>query len=157
MPRLVFVNRFYRPDQSGTARMLAGIATGLAEAGHDVTVITSRQLRTSVPDVKGQLAAEESLDGVQVVRVQGAANGGVGALSRLADYLRFHLLATWLALRVVRSGDVLIAKTDPPLLCVPMALVARVRRAVLINWTQDLFPEVAVATGLISKRSVFTR
>jgi glycosyltransferase involved in cell wall biosynthesis len=36
-----------------------------------------------------------------------------------------------------------IAETDPPLLSVPSALVVRLKRARLVNWTQDLFPEIA--------------
>jgi len=36
-----------------------------------------------------------------------------------------------------------VAKTDPPLVSIPVAAVARLKGAVLINWLQDLFPEVA--------------
>ena len=38
--------------------------------------------------------------------------------------------------------------TDPPLLSIPLALVARWRKAVLVNWLQDLYPEVAIALGV---------
>jgi len=40
-----------------------------------------------------------------------------------------------------------VAKTDPPLISVPAALVCRWRGARLVNWLQDLFPEVAQAAG----------
>ena len=45
MARLLFVNRFYLPDQSATARMLSGVAIGLADAGHEVCVLTSIQVK----------------------------------------------------------------------------------------------------------------
>jgi colanic acid biosynthesis glycosyl transferase WcaI len=40
-----------------------------------------------------------------------------------------------------------VAKTDPPLIVVVAAIVAKIRGAKLINWIQDLFPEVAGALG----------
>jgi glycosyltransferase involved in cell wall biosynthesis len=46
-------------------------------------------------------------------------------------------------LMIVRSGDVLVVKTDPPLLSVCGALAARLRSATLVNWLQDIFPEIA--------------
>lgn len=41
-----------------------------------------------------------------------------------------------------------MAKTDPPLISVPAAVVARLKGARLVNWCQDLFPETAAALGL---------
>ena len=51
-------------------------------------------------------------------------------------------------LRLARSGDVIIAKTDPPMLSVIAAPIARLKGAKLVNWLQDLFPEVAEAVGV---------
>ena len=45
--------------------------------------------------------------------------------------------------RSVKRGDIVIAMTDPPLLSVIAAPIAKLRRARLVNWLQDLFPEVA--------------
>jgi len=45
-------------------------------------------------------------------------------------------------------GAVIIAKTDPPLISIVGAWVSRIRGAVLINWIQDLFPEVAAALAV---------
>ena len=46
---------------------------------------------------------------------------------------------------MVRAGDIVVAKTDPPLISVCVSAVCQLRRAVLINWLQDIFPEVASA------------
>ena len=64
------------------------------------------------------------------------------------DYLSFYptmALALW---RLARRGDVVIAKTDPPLLSVVAAPVAALKGARLVNWLQDLYPEVAAALGM---------
>jgi glycosyltransferase involved in cell wall biosynthesis len=44
---------------------------------------------------------------------------------------------------LVRRGDVVVAMTDPPLISVPSSLIARLKGARMVNWLQDIFPEVA--------------
>ncbi|HBH80179.1 MAG TPA: glycosyltransferase WbuB, partial [Nitrospira sp.] len=51
----------------------------------------------------------------------------------------------WRLLRLIRQGDVVVAKTDPPMMSVPAAWAVRLRGGVLVNWVQDLFPEVATS------------
>jgi glycosyltransferase involved in cell wall biosynthesis len=62
--------------------------------------------------------------------------------------LTFYLSAAWRLFRLLRRGDVVVAKTDPPLISVPVGWVAGLRGARLVNWLQDLFPEVAAALGI---------
>ena len=64
-------------------------------------------------------------------------------IGRSLEYLSFYLSSGLCLLRLARRGDVIVAKTDPPLLSILAAAVARIRGARLINWLQDLFPEVA--------------
>lgn len=55
---------------------------------------------------------------------------------------------------MLRVGDLVIAKTDPPLLSVVSLVAARVRGAAQINWLQDLFPEVASNLGVWGVRFI---
>jgi glycosyltransferase involved in cell wall biosynthesis len=48
---------------------------------------------------------------------------------------------------LLRRGDLLVAKTDPPLLSLLAAPIAKVKRVALINWQQDVFPEIASHLG----------
>lgn len=123
--------------------MLSDLAFHLGEsAGTDVHVITSRQ-RYDDPSV--HLAGRESVDGVEIHRVRGSSFGRSNLIGRLVDYLSFYAGAGWWLWRLVRRGDVVVAKTDPPLISVVAFPVCRLRGAVLVNWLQDLFPEVAGA------------
>ena len=45
--RLVFVNRFYWPDEPATAQLLADLAEALARRGFAVTVIASRPVAST--------------------------------------------------------------------------------------------------------------
>jgi len=145
---VVFVNRYFHPDQSATSRMLSDLAFRLAARGVRVAVVTSRQL---YENPRAALPPLEVIDGVAIHRVATATRGRANLLGRGLDYLSFHLAAATQLLKLVRRGDVVVAKTDPPLISIVVCLVAMVRGAVLVNWLQDLFPEVAsvLTPGLI--------
>jgi colanic acid biosynthesis glycosyl transferase WcaI len=142
--RVVFVNRYYDPDQSATSQMLTDLAKGLAARGFNVHVVSSRQL---YDDPGTRLTADEVLFGVQVHRVATTRFGRNHLLGRAMDYASFYVTCGIMLLRLLRRGDVLVAKTDPPLLSILAAPIAVVRRAALINWQQDVFPEIASHLG----------
>jgi len=70
----------------------------------------------------------------------------------MIDYLTFYVGATWQLLRLIRPGDIVVAKTDPPMMSVPASWVVQLRRGVLVNWVQDLFPEVATSLDVYGVR-----
>lgn len=140
--RLIFINRFFYPDHSATSQLLADLAFGLAKKGHDVTVIASR-LRYDNP--AANLEAQERIDAVRVVRVWTSSFGRASLILRAFDYLTFYFAAAWALVWRVGRRDVVIAMTDPPVFSVIAAIVARLRGAHLVNWLQDVFPEIAEA------------
>lgn len=132
--------------------MLADLAFGLAERGHDVAVVTSR-LDYENPVIR--LPARESVRGVAVIRVPTTGFGRNGLVGRAVDYLTFYLSIFWQLVRHVRPGDLIVAMTDPPLVSVIAGPAAWLRGARFGNWLQDIFPEVATALGL--GRGAWTR
>jgi len=104
-----------------------------------VGAITSRQ---RYDDARARLAPREVANGVHIERVWSTRFGRAGLIGRAADYLTFAVSA-FLAMRRERDA-VLIAMTDPPLLSVAAALASKR----VVNWVQDLFPEVAEALGI---------
>jgi colanic acid biosynthesis glycosyl transferase WcaI len=145
MRRLIFVNRFFYPDHSATSQLLSDLAFHLSEAGFDVQILTSRQI---YDDPSRVLPARENVRGVKVHRGWATRLGRGRLLPRAVDYLTFYLSAIAKLAALADSSTVVVAETDPPLLSVPSALVARLRRAPLVNWTQDLFPEIAQSLGV---------
>src|SRR5437764_3596109 len=143
--RVLFVNRYFAPDHSATSQMVGDLAFFLAARGHDVVAITSRQRYDAA---SARLAPRERLHGVEIVRVATTRFGRGFLPGRALDYATFYLSAFFALLRRARRGDVVVAMTDPPLLSVVAALACALRGARLVNWTQDLFPEVATALGM---------
>lgn len=145
MQRLIFLNRFFYPDHSATSQMLSELAFHLAESGYEVHVITSRQ-RYDNP--RALLSANERVRGVEVHRAAGTHFGRRGLAGRAVDYLSYLVSSRTLVRKLACAGNIIVAKTDPPLLSITAKQAARVKGAHLVNWLQDLYPEVAVALGV---------
>lgn len=143
--KLIFVNRYYSPDRSATSQLLTELAEALAQSGAYVAVVTSRQLYDTAT---AHLPPAELCNGVEVFRVWTTTFGRSSLSGRSLDYVTFYLSSFFLLLRMAHRDDYIIAETDPPLMSVVAAGVVVLRRAHLINWIQDLFPEVAVRLGL---------
>ncbi len=147
--KLVFVNRFFFPDYSATSQILGDLAFHLAAesapAQREVVVVTGRQ---RYDDPNDRLPAGERIRGVEVHRVRTTRFGRARLIGRALDYISFYASATAALWRICRRDDIVIAMTDPPLISVACALVAKLRGAKLVNWVQDAFPEVAQALGV---------
>jgi glycosyltransferase involved in cell wall biosynthesis len=140
--RIVFLNRFFHPDHSATSDLLSDLAFALARRGFRVTVITSRQRYETAT---ASLPPRERVNGVDILRVWTSKRGRARLMGRSLDYFTFYLTAGLWVWRLARANDIIVAKTDPPLLSVAIAPVARLRRAHVVNWLQDIFPEVGEA------------
>src|SRR5437763_678375 len=104
--------------------MLTDLATALAAGGAEIHVITSR-LRYD--DSGWQLPRRERIDRVEVHRVRTTAFGRGNLFGRGIDYLSFYWTASMALFRLLERGDIVVAKTDPPLISVPVGWVARLR------------------------------
>jgi colanic acid biosynthesis glycosyl transferase WcaI len=144
LPRLIFINRYFHPDQSATSRLLSDLAFALATAGHDILILTSRQC---YDDPNARLPACEVRGKVKIHRLAGTRFGRRGLLGRSIDYLSFYASTAVALLKLARSGDTIVAMTDPPMLGLLAGPIGWLKGCRIINWLQDLYPEVALAAG----------
>lgn len=142
---IIFLNRFFYPDHSATSQMLSDLAFDLAAGGTSVAVITSR-LRYDEEGVR--LPPRETVKGVDVRRVSTTGFGRHNLIGRAVDYLSFYVMSAWALWWLASRGDIVVIKTDPPMLSIIVRPIARMRGAHVVNWLQDIFPEVATALGV---------
>jgi glycosyltransferase involved in cell wall biosynthesis len=137
--RVVFLNRFYWPDESATAQILTDLAEHLAAKGWEVDVVTSRLLYSGEKD---KLPVREKVNGVCITRLWSTRFGRANLAGRFLDYLSVYFsYLVHLVLRT-RPGDIVVAKTDPPLMSVPCWMGKTLRGYQLVSWCQDIFPEI---------------
>ena len=145
MKRIFFLNRFFYPDHSATSQILSDLAFHLASSGRQVGVITSLQ---RYDDAEAKLPAHDFFNGVEVSRIATTQFGRAALAGRGVDYLSYYASA-WRHLRqVLTREDILVAMTDPPLVSIVARQAAKRRGVHLINWLQDIYPEVAIQLGV---------
>lgn len=141
--RLIFINRFFFPDESATSLMLTDLVEGLAELGLPMHVITAAASYTGT--------VEDPSDALPVrLTVTRLPNLGVSQKSlagRLFNFVAFYSTLMIVGLFHLRRGDLVVCLTDPPLIGVFAIFLARIKGAKLIHWVQDIYPETATRLG----------
>ena len=143
--KIIFINRYFYPDHSATSQLLSDLAFRLVGNNSETHVIASRQ---SYDDSKALFPPKEVIQGVHVHRVWSTRFGRYNNYGRAIDYLSFYVTSIFFLLSLTKRDDIVVAKTDPPLISVPAAIVTKIKSAHLVNWLQDLFPEVAEKLGI---------
>ena len=134
--RMLIISQYYLPQPLANAEVIGGLAEGLSDLGHKVQLVTP---------VGG--APEHA--GVTVRRQIGFySRNRRSPLMRVLEYGTFTVGAAHGGMRGPRP-DVIIVPSPPPTLGMVGALVSALRRVPLIYVVQDLYPEVAVATGAV--------
>ena len=147
------INQVFYPDVAATAQHGHDLARDLVRHGHQVTAIASR----SIYGNKGStLPSRETVDGIEIHRVGRSFFGKVGIAGRFADFLLFYVAALFKSLLLPRH-DVVICFTTPPFIAVVGRVLRRVKRTRFVYWVMDLYPDVAIAAGLMKERGLGAR
>jgi glycosyltransferase involved in cell wall biosynthesis len=141
MPSILFINRVYPPDSGATGRVLEHAARSFVKAGWDVTVLATAASRKS--------AGETVQDGVRIFRI-GILFSKKNLIARALGYALMIPGLLVKALRLPRH-DVVVTKTDPPMLAVIGPIIKATKGSRPIHWAQDLYPEVAEECGVLPK------
>ncbi|GAA0306491.1 glycosyltransferase family 4 protein [Sphingomonas oligophenolica] len=141
----MFVNRFYAPDHSATAQILTDLAEYLAARGWAVEIITSRLIYGVA---EARLPAQDVINNVTVTRIWTVNGVRAGLIGRMLAYITFYASAGFAMIGRLKKGTIVVAKTDPPLINLVALVMCRIRGAKLVNWVQDLYPEIAIAMDM---------
>jgi len=144
--KILAINQFYAPDSAATAQLLAQLCEDLVTQGDEVTVIASRGTYSGGE----RLAACDTIAGVNVVRPWATSLGKATIGHRLSDYVSFWVGAVSAAVRA-RRPEVMLVLSTPPMIAVGAALVSAARQIPLVSWVHDVYPEIAVAFGLLGE------
>ncbi|GHA84964.1 glycosyltransferase WbuB [Algimonas arctica] len=147
--RILFINRYVPPDRSATAQILNDLATHLALEDHEVVLIGSRLAYDDpIANYSRYEKVELGKGSLTTHRVVTTRFGRASLFKRAFDYLSFYVSAFIRSLQVIERGDIVVVKTDPPLLLIPMRLAVFLKGGIMVNWVQDIYPEVAVELGV---------
>jgi glycosyltransferase involved in cell wall biosynthesis len=141
MPSILFINRVYPPESGATGRVLEHVSKGFVAAGWEVSILATAGERSAA----GTILQE----GVKVTRIAMPFS----KKSLIARALGYVLMIPSLLFKslVLPRADLVVTKTDPPMLLVIGPLLKLLKGSKTIHWAQDLYPEVAEELGVFCK------
>ena len=149
--RVLVVSQYYWPE---TFR-ITEVVQALRDEGCEVLVLTGQPNYPEGVPFKGyswwSMGAEQH-DGVTVLRVPLFPRGKGSALRLVLNYFSFICFAAafgpWL-LRGRSIDSILVFSPSPILQAIPAIWLAKLKKASLVTWVQDLWPESLSATGFV--------
>ncbi|MBD1925048.1 glycosyltransferase family 4 protein [Trichocoleus sp. FACHB-90] len=152
--RILIYSYNYHPEPIGIAPLMTELAEGLVQQGHEVRVVTAMPnypQRRIYDEYKGKLYMTEKKKGVAVQRNYVWIRPNPGLLDRIMLDASFVLISLVHALKGLRPDVILL--TVPPLpVAVPAAMLGWLHRCPVILNLQDILPEAAVHTGLLTNK-----
>ena len=145
---MLVLNRSYWPDAEATGQFLSELCEDLADR-FQVTVVAG-QPNENPDGVAFRRTGWDEHRGVRIRRVWNSRFPKSFLPGKAVNLLTYLATACWAALTVPRP-DIVVVETDPPLLPFLGALLQRWRRARLVVYVQDIYPDVAVALGKLSE------
>ena len=145
--RVLILNQAFWPDGVATAQHADDLARYLRAHDDDVTVVASRAMYGARGAV---LPKREDREGIAIYRVGLQLFGKRGILARVFDFALFYIAALWQCLILPRH-DVVICLTTPPFIVLVGVLLKWFKGTRVVYWTMDLYPEVAVAAGIMKR------
>ncbi len=150
--RCLILTQYYPPETGAAPNRLSDWAQRLAAGGHQVTVLTAvpNYPRGEIfPEYRDHLLYEEKRGNLRVLRARIYVSRAAGFVGRLASYFSFVFASVLAAIFKVQRQDIILVES-PPLFAGIAGLLLKVwLRASMIFNVSDLWPESAVAMGVL--------
>ena len=133
-----------------TGQQLTSVARGLAERGHEVTVIAGRR---GYDDATLRFPRRERWNGIEIIRLSTLNLGKTSRWRRALNFAGFSAACAF-RLAITRRQDAVVALTSPPLISWLASLFTRLKGGRMIFWAMDLNPDEAIAAGWLKPDSI---
>jgi glycosyltransferase involved in cell wall biosynthesis len=134
----------------------------LRDEGCEVLVLTGQPNYPEGVSYKGYKwwsIGTEQHDGVTIFRIPLVPRGRGGAIRLALNYLSFVVFATVLSPWLLRAHSVdkiFVFGMSPILQAIPAVWLARLKKAALVTWVQDLWPDSLSAAGFVNNQKVLS-
>ena len=152
--RVLLYSYNYYPEPIGIAPLMTELAEGLVRRGHQVKVITAMPNypeRKIYAGYRRKLYVTEKRNGVDIERCYVAVRPKPGLVARAMLDGSFALLSFMKAVSTWRP-DVILSTSPSLIACLPVAATKLIYRCPSVLSLQDILPEAAVQTGLITNK-----
>jgi colanic acid biosynthesis glycosyl transferase WcaI len=153
---IMFMAQCYAPEDVSAAVLITELATDLAKRGHRVTMVTGAPNYPHGRVFEGyrnRLYSAEMLEGVRVIRTWSYISPAKKTLPRLLHYGTYSATAFYGAL-LAGKPDMLVSFSPPLPLGLSAWLLSRLWQVPWVLQIEDLYPDAAVAAGVMVNKKV---
>ncbi len=148
--KLIVLTDRYAPEARAAAYLCCGLAEGLVQLGHDVTVLTRYPTKFVPGDGRVAVPATEICNGVKVARVASLFSGSSPLLRGLDQVA----VSIGIGIRLLRAHavDAVLVSSPPLPLTIAAILAKRLRGTPYVIHLHDLYPQTAIDLGMLRNR-----
>jgi len=154
--RILFIGNNFPPEVNALATRLYEHARTWTSEGREVVVLTD------VPNFpEGEVYegytntySEETMDGIEVVRVPLYITRNEGTIKRILSFISFMLSSIWYSRRIKGSFDVVVASSPQFFAAIGGYVISKMKGARFVLEIRDLWPESIVAVGAMSRNLI---
>ena len=148
--KILIVTQYFWPENF----RINDLALGLLERGHEISVFTGKPNYPEGSFFPGYGffgRVHEDFRGVHVIRVPLFPRGAGRRPGLILNFLSFALLGSLLAPFRCKGGfdAILVYEPSPVTVGLPALVLKWIKRAPLLFWVQDMWPETLSATGVV--------
>jgi glycosyltransferase involved in cell wall biosynthesis len=150
--RILLLTQYFPPETGAAQQRLSDLAKRLVSFGHRVTVLTSLPNYPTgriFDEYRGSFFLEERLNHIRILRTWAYVSLRRSFVRRLLNYFSFAFLAMWLGIWLAGKQDFIVVESPPLFLGITGVALSRLCGAPMILNVSDLWPESAVAMGIL--------
>jgi colanic acid biosynthesis glycosyl transferase WcaI len=152
--RILFFAQCYAPEEVSAAVLITELAVDLAQKEHQVAFVTGAPnypYGCVYPGYRNRFYQEELLDGVRIIRTWSYISPHKSFWPRILHYGTFSATALLGGL-LAGKPDILVSYSPPLPLGLSVGLLSRLWRVPWVLQLEDLYPDAAVAAGMLRNR-----
>jgi glycosyltransferase involved in cell wall biosynthesis len=151
--KIYFLTQYFYPDVASTAQLLTELAEDLSKYGLRVEVFTAQPSYNK----SQKLLTAENYNGIIIRRVWNTHFHRSNILGRLLNEFTFVISLIFALFFARLEKGVFLIGTNPPLLPVVGLILKRIKKFPYIYFIYDIYPDIAVKLGYLSKNSILTK
>jgi len=158
MKKIVIVTPYFWPEISSNVPLVKDLALFLNKNGFNIIILTSRSSKKSklINNINKKQNDKQLFCKLKIFRFYNPFARKPGLINKILDYLLFSI---WVNFKIIfiKKIDICYVYSNPPLLALPINIIAKKKKFKTIYDLQDLFPNSARAGGFIENNSYIFR
>jgi glycosyltransferase involved in cell wall biosynthesis len=150
--RILYLTQYFPPEMGAPQARIPELMGQMMRLGHQVTILTAMPnypLGRIFDGYRGRLMCRETYQGMQVVRTFIDPTVSLGFVRRTVSQMSFTLSSAFFGTFTGGRHDVMLVESPPLFLALGAAWLGAVRRTPWIAVVADLWPDVAIETGML--------